>query len=83
MTLKTIFMRLLEAQTANGVGGWPRVLSEGNLDLKGWTAWRHVKALFFLYIFHAVSVFSAPGDLSCSTSAPEAWIFRLAARSQP
>ena len=49
MFLKTIFMRLLEAQTANGVEGWPCGLSEGNLDLKGWTAWRHVKAYYILF----------------------------------
>ena len=35
MTLKTISLRLREAQTANGVGGWPCVLSEGNLDFEG------------------------------------------------
>ena len=43
MTLKTISLTLREAQTANGVGGWPCELSEGSLDLEGLAAWTHVK----------------------------------------
>ena len=57
MTLKTISLTLLEAQTANWVGGWPCVLSEGNLDFEGLDSREGRKTTDISIHIHTISVF--------------------------
>ena len=57
MTLKTISIALREAQTANGVGGWPCELSEGNLDFEGLDSREGRKTIDISIHIHTINVF--------------------------
>ena len=72
MTLKTISLTLREAQTANWVGGWPCVLSEGSLDFEGFDSREGRKTIDISIHIHRISVFQ------CSSRHP---LQHLSARS--